>query len=90
MKSKKPHKKAKWNEERGTWQLGQLWYLPENMVFSPWCWFNWEENRVIAECLNPDAKIALETYVTPTFISMDDDGKLKSSIEIVNNKLNKK
>lgn len=58
-KDKRPHRDAKWDAKRKRWKLMEVWWMPDKAPLGCWCWYDWNEERVVGVCLDPDATIRI-------------------------------
>lgn len=58
-KGRRPHPNAVWNKERQRWKLMSVWWMPDKAPLGCWCWYDWDEERVVGVCLDPDARISI-------------------------------
>ena len=60
--SNPPRKNAEWDEGKQRWHIGHVYYMPDKTYMSPWCWYNFEKDEVVAECCNPEAEVLINVY----------------------------
>jgi hypothetical protein len=59
MKSNPPRPNCIWDELNKRWKLGNVYYMPDRTIYSPWCWFDFVKDKVIAECHDPEEVIKI-------------------------------
>lgn len=43
-----PNKDSVWDEEHQRWKMGNMYYMPDKTTYSPWCFYDFVNDRVIA------------------------------------------
>lgn len=55
-----PNKDAVWDEKRKRWRMGDMFWMPDKTIFSPWCFYDFDKDRVIASG-DPERVVRIHT-----------------------------